>query len=317
MSRARQFAKLLNTVGKAKLILVIFLGIIILIGIFLAAFNFLVPRGAGILVETDPPSSVFINNEEVGRTPFSSVRKPGEVVIKIIPDSFGSPLPPYETKTTLVSGVQTVLRRKIAQTEEQSEGDLISFEKMGKDEIGLAIVTSPESAQISIDSQVRGFSPYKTSNITEGEHSLSVSANGYLTRSIQVKAVSGYKLIALIKLARSNEPEKEPKETPQQEETKKVMIQILSTPTGYLRVRSEPSTLADEVGQVKPGETYELVEEDSKTGWFKIIFNEGKEGWVTNQYAKKVEDSVIKVTPTLSPTPTPTKKLTPTPTPNG
>jgi hypothetical protein len=295
-------------VGKAKQALIIVLGIVILIAILLSVFNFLVPKGAGILIETDPPSSVYINNEEVGRTPFSTVRKPGEVVIKIIPDSFGTPLPPYETKTTLVSGVQTVLRRKIAESEDVSEGELISFERTDKGQLGMAIVSDPESAQISIDGQVRGFSPYNSSNISEGEHSLSVSANGYVTRSIQVKAVSGYKLIALVKLARSNEPINTDENSPgqQQEEAKKQLVEILSTPTGFLRVRSEPSTLANEVGQVKPGETYELVEEDIDTGWFKIIIAEGKEGWVTNQYAKIIESSQV--------TPTPTSKISPTPT---
>ena len=294
--------------GKARQALIIVLGIVILIAILLSVFNFLVPKGAGILIETDPPSSVFIDNEEVGRTPFSAVRKPGEMTIKIIPDSFGTPLPPYETKTTLVSGVQTIIRRKIGETENASEGELISFEKIDKGQLGLAIVTDPESAQISLDGQVRGFSPYNSSNITEGEHSLSVSANGFLTRSIQVKAVSGYKLIALIKLARSNEPANQGANSSaeQQEKVKKQTVEILSTPTGFLRVRSGPSTLADEVGQVTPGETYELVEEDEDTGWFEIVFDKDKEGWITNQYAKKIEDSQT--------TPTPTNKLTPTPT---
>jgi hypothetical protein len=279
-------------VGKVKLVLLIFLGIAIVIGILLAAFNFLVPNLAGILIETDPPSSVYIDNEEVGRTPFSSVRKPGEVAIKIIPDSFGTPLPPYETKITLVSGVQTVIRRKIGETQDFSEGEMVSFEKLGKGEMGLAVVSDPESAQISIDGQVRGFSPYKTSNIEGGDHSLSVSANGYLGRSIQVRTVLGYRLIAFVKLARSSEPARVDENLPTgQPEVEKQMIEILSTPTGFLRIRSEPSTLAGEVGQAKPGETYELVEEDSKTGWFKIIFAEGKEGWVTNQYAKKVDNS--------------------------
>ena len=294
MSRINVFAKLHHIVGKAKQALIIVLGIVVLIAILLSVFNFLVPKGAGI--------------EEVGRTPFSTVRKPGEVVIKIIPDSFGTPLPPYETKTTLVSGVQTVLRRKIAESEDISEGELISFERIDKGQLGMAIVSDPESAQISIDGQVRGFSPYNSSNISEGEHSLSVSANGYVTRSIQVKAVSGYKLIALVKLARSSEPINTDENSPgqQQEEAKKQLVEILSTPTGFLRVRSEPSTLANEVGQVKPGETYELVEEDTDTGWFKILIAEGKEGWVTNQYAKIIESSQV--------TPTPTSKISPTPT---
>ncbi len=63
-------------------------------------------------------------------------------------------------------------------------------------------------------------------------------------------------------------------------------LQILDTPTGFLRVRANPSTSASEITQVKPGEKYSLLEE--KASWYKIKVKEGTEGWVSGQYAKKL-----------------------------
>lgn len=61
-------------------------------------------------------------------------------------------------------------------------------------------------------------------------------------------------------------------------------VKILDTPTGFLRVRA--SIGGSEIGQVTPGETYPLVEE--KSGWFAITFEEGKTGWISSDYAEKV-----------------------------
>ena len=87
------------------------------------------------------------------------------------------------------------------------------------------------------------------------------------------------------------------------EEDKTISVVILETPTGYLRVRKEPSTLAEEVGRVKPGEEYELLDEDEKTGWYKIQLDEGDEGWISNQYASKPDEG--ESSPKPSPTATP------------
>lgn len=62
-------------------------------------------------------------------------------------------------------------------------------------------------------------------------------------------------------------------------------VQILETPTGWLRVRTGPGTNYSEIGKANPGEKYEYLGEEG--GWFKIRF-QGKEGWVTSQYAKKI-----------------------------
>ncbi len=61
-------------------------------------------------------------------------------------------------------------------------------------------------------------------------------------------------------------------------------VLILDTPTGWLNVRSGPTTTETIVGKVNPGETYDLIQE--KDSWYKIHFA-GQEGWITSQYAKK------------------------------
>lgn len=63
-------------------------------------------------------------------------------------------------------------------------------------------------------------------------------------------------------------------------------VKILTTPTGYLRVRSGPGTSYSEVARVNPGETYELLEE--KTGWSKIKVSDTVSGWVSSQYVTKI-----------------------------
>ena len=62
-------------------------------------------------------------------------------------------------------------------------------------------------------------------------------------------------------------------------------IEIGKTPTGTLNVRENASLSAPILGTVKPGEQYELLEENE--GWFKIKFQDS-EGWISSQYAKKL-----------------------------
>lgn len=64
-------------------------------------------------------------------------------------------------------------------------------------------------------------------------------------------------------------------------------VLILETGVGFLRVRSGPGTNYSEIGKAKPGEKYEYLGVGREGGWFKIDFN-GREGWVSSQYAKKV-----------------------------
>jgi len=290
--------------------------VLIVAGLILGIVFFVVgsfkPKSAGIIIETTPAANIFIDGEQIGRTPYDGTRKPGEITIKLIPESFEAPLSPFETKVTLVAGIKTVVKREFGESDETSSGEIISFEKIGGKEASLAVVSIPDAAQVSIDGSIRGFAPYKTSSIIPGEHQIIVYAPGFSEKSFSIGTVEGYKLTVVVKLKPNGEEvladEDEGVEEPKQEE-----VEILSTPTGFLRVRSEPSTAGEEVGQVEPGERYPYLDKDEDTGWFKIEYEDGEEGWVSNQYAKKVEPGEEEEEEEEEPSPSPTASPEPSP----
>lgn len=248
------------------------------------------------MIETVPAALVYIDGVQVGRTPYEATRPPSEVVIKLIPESLDKPLVPYETKVILGAGIKTVIKREFGETEETSAGEVVSFEKVGVKETSLAVVSIPDSTQVFIDGQNKGFAPTKVTGVTVGEHQIAVLAERFKERTLTVKAITGYKLTAVVKLALNPElPKEEPKNEQTKEPEKTYQVEILTTPNGFLRVRLEPATTANELVKVKSGEKFKFIEEDSKTGWFKIEYlpaqsgEAGKEGWVSNDYAKKIE----------------------------
>ena len=266
-------------------------GILFVFGLTLFLLGYFKPKKAGILIETVPTALVYVDGVQVGRTPYEATRSPSEIVIKLIPESLDKPLVPYETKVNLGAGIKTVIKREFGESDETSAGEVVSFEKVGVKETSLAVVSIPDSAQVSIDGRSEGFAPTKVTGVTAGEHQIAVLAENFKERTLTVKAITGYKLTVIVKLAQNPQlPQEEPKNEQIKEPEKTYQVEILATPNGFLRVRSEPSTLAGELVKVKSGEKFKYVEEDSKTGWFKIEYEEGKEGWVSNDYAKKVEE---------------------------
>jgi len=60
---------------------------------------------------------------------------------------------------------------------------------------------------------------------------------------------------------------------------------------GFLRVRNAPSgTEIAKIQPIDPQKKYSLLEE--KSGWYKITYEEGKEGWVSadSQYTQKATE---------------------------
>jgi hypothetical protein len=288
--------------------IVITLGAIaLLVGLSFFLIGYFQPKGAGILIKTTPAAAVYVNGEQVGSTPYEATRVSGEVVIKLVPDSNEKLLAPYETRVTLNPKIQTIINRDFGESEETSQGETISFERIGGKEASLAVVSIPDNAQVSIDGQLIGFAPYKTSAFAAGDHQIAVSAPNCIERTVTVRTLVGYKLTAVVKLASTGESQQE--QAAPQEPITVSMVKILDTPTGFLRVRAAASVGSEEVGQVEPGEIYRYLETDEATGWYKIEYENGKEGWVSNQYAKLVEESVSP-TPTQTPTPSATPTAT-------
>lgn len=279
--------------------------ILALIGISLVGFAVLLFLGvfkdqqSGILVESDPQATVFINEVEVGKTPYEANRESGEILLRIKPDPIeGVVLDDYETKIDLVPGIRTIVKRVFRETEESSSGVVVSFDKLGGIESYVTVVSVPDNAQVSIDGKVYGYTPLRV-KIPAGDHTLLVSSDKYLEKSLPIRVYAGYKLTASVKLAKSDKS-KEPEQLAVLGETTQTpnlgRIKINKTDTGFLRVRSGANTGFPEIAQVKPDEEYDILEEGENASWYKIKIvsttNEGDtneiEGWVNAEFVTKL-----------------------------
>jgi hypothetical protein len=276
--------------SKFLLLLII---LILTLGIVFFLVGYFRPKNAGLLIQTTPSATVIIDGVQVGKTPYEVVREPSDLVIKLVPDKTDKQLKNYETKITLSSGIKTIINREFGESDEVSSGSLVSFEKIGGNETEMAVISIPDEASIAIDGQVRGFAPYKISTITQGEHQLTVSKTGYQEKTFSIKIINGYKLIVSVQLALSDLPAEEPEVSPEVE--KKVMVEILPTPNGFLRVRSAAAIDSSEIARVNSGDQFLLVQEEAD--WFEIEYQpetstaSAKLGWISDQYAKKIEEA--------------------------
>ena len=291
-----------------KIVLITIVTVSILLGTTLFLIGLFKPKPAGIYVDTSPSSSVYVNGAFLGKTPLEKTVGPGLIDIKMVPEVTDQNLLAYETKITVTPGIQTVVRREFGKSEDESSGDVISFDKEPGGDASLIVISTPDNAQVSIDGVPRGFAPTKTTLAPAG-HQVTVRADGYTDRVMTVATKAGYRLTLFAKLAKTSEATLAPSPSPTP--SSQYFVLILSTPTGYLRVRTQPATLGEEIAQVKPGEKYKYLGTDISTGWLKIQYEEAKpglpdgiSGWVTNQYAKEV-DSLGNDVSSISPSPSP------------
>lgn len=269
--------------------------LLVLAGIIFGAYRYYITRTgalAGLKINSTPSASLFLNDQLVGKTPYESKHPAGEYVVKLIPDENSGQAVSWQGKVTLAPSLLTFIKRDLGTSDLASGGDTLTLESIEEDEAQLTVSSTPEAANILLDGQEKGITPLVLRDIPPGEHDITVSSPGFISRNIRVQTIVKYKLTAAFQLALSSEPGAQPSptgevpsatgETPAVEQ-----VLIKDTPTGFLRVRSNPTTSATESSQVKPGEKFPLLEE--KSGWYKIEYEAGKEGWVSGRYVEKVK----------------------------
>lgn len=293
--------------GKVLAIIVVVAGLAA--GAFGIYYYFLSQKpNAGLKIETNPTATVFVDGVQVGLTPIDRLYKPGEVSIKIIPNSTTANLTSYQTKVHLTAGTYTVIRRDFAGTDAATAGETVSLESTTSKNASLAVVAAgPDAASVIMDGEPLGFTPLPVDNIAPGDHQITVSAPGFTARPIDALAVAGHKLVINVKLAgeevaaappildfSDSTPSAtlKPSPTPSPSSTvvmKKPYVEIKVTPTGFLRVRDLPSASSKELGQVKPGDKLPLL--GSQSGWYQVsgTFTATTSGWLSGQYADKFE----------------------------
>ncbi len=279
---------------KIVFVVLVTLAVVLATGFFL--IGYFKPGQGGLMVDTTPGSSVYINGSFVGKTPYKSANTAGQISLKLVPDISDQNLIAYETKVNLLSGIQTVVRREFGTTEDSSSGDVISFDKTGGNLSGLVVISTPDNSQVMIDGVAQGFSPYNLSSVTPGPHRITVKSPGFTERTMNIKTQEGYRLTVFAKLAKLAEPTPTPSPSPQA--ASKTYILIGDTPTGFLRMRTLPATNGEEIAELKTGSKYLFLAADAASGWFKIQYEDpapglpnGITGWVSNQYSSIATES--------------------------
>lgn len=275
-------------------------GLFVLIGVVgivgLIAFIFLGGAGkkkAAVQLNAYPKSTVYIDGVQAGTTPYENDEiSSGEVSLRLVPEATFSAS--WERKLILNPDTQTVVNWEFDPNSDLEAGEVLYLEKTSlKDRAGLVVTCIPDSCTITVDNQMRGFSPLNLEDIGEGSHKILISLPGYKTREISARSINHYRLVVDIKLSKETieaipeEKEEEESEEKQEEEMDRPYILIKDTPTGWLRVRMEPSVSATEAAKVNPGEKFSLLDEES--GWYQIRYQDSEEGWISGRYAEKFE----------------------------
>lgn len=230
---------------------------------------------AGIRVDANPAATVLIDNIELGKTPVQKEDlKQGDHLVQVKVDT-GS----WQGYVKLNPGTLTVVNRDLSQTATGSSGEVITLEK-GR---GLSVISNPSEADVEIDGVSKGKTPLLVQDLSAGEHQFIISKGNFMSRSIRSVETNGYRLNMNIDLAVAELDITQVPTTPIQSTT---MVQVLDTPTGFLRVRADANASSAEIGRVAPGDKLPLLGEFPN--WKKVKLLDGQEGYISAQYAQKL-----------------------------
>lgn len=288
-----------------------FIGLILLVALVVRMLTNRTPKYGELRVDSSPAVSVFLDNKNIGRSPYKEKQGVGEYTMKLVSDA-NPDIAGWEGKITVGPSLLTYVNATLSESELSSAIDILWLEKISSKKSELSVTTNPDGATVLVDDVARGTTPLTLTDIAPGDHTITVTSVGFLTRSLKVKTTPGYKLLASFKLALSPggaEPEASPSSeldvtptptakttitpTPTKKDTTltpdpaKPYVMIKETPTGFLRVRMEPSTSASEAARVNPGDKFTIL--DTQSGWYEIKYDGKNTGWVSGTYVEKVE----------------------------
>jgi len=249
--------------------------------ILLAVLNYFWPRKAGLLVITNQPATVFINGKKEGKIPFEASFNPSEVTLKLVPDD--NRLAVYETKIKLEPGVKTILQRDLGDSEGKSAGVLVSFEKLGGRKTAVSVISIPDSAQVVIDGQPRGVTPYQLTGVTPGEHNLEIFAADYNGKSIKVRIYPGYKLTAFFQLLPFTPTNSSESLAPADNYLK---IK-LKKGRGKEALREKPLSTAKIMGEIKEDDWCSVLETSEDKKWYRVDCPNKGSGWVEVEFFER------------------------------
>lgn len=283
--------------------LVLLLVLLLMFGIFILVRFYILNNQnvyGQLQINSSPSASVFINNIAAGRTPFKDKYKSGEYILKLIPEKTATETASWQGKIQIYKNALTYVNRELGTSDLASAGEVFTITKMEKppqnSSLGeIFVETEPQGAIVYLDNDEKGVAPLILTDVVKGDHELSVFMPGFLRRTQKVNVDPGHRVNASFKLAFDPNQKRlssitpvPTKEASASGTTQKERVRILETPTGWLRVRAEPSVDASESAKVDPGETFDILEE--REGWYKIEYELQSTGWIYSQYAQKLSE---------------------------
>lgn len=295
---------------KRKIVFVVVLfGLVLLVGLIVKLLTNRGPKQGELRVDSNPAAVILLDNKNIGRAPFRDKVTVGTYTIKLVPDSTTTQLASWEGNIVIGPNLLTYINADLSESELSSAIDILWLEKISSKLSELSVTTSPDGATVLVDDSTKGVTPISISDITPGDHTVTVTSVGFLTRTLKIRTTPGYRLIVTMKLGLSpggSIPEASPTPTLTNTPTGKVTptpktatssantanpakpyLIVKDTPTGFLRVRMEPSTSATEAARINPGDKFSIL--DTQNGWYEIRYDNTNTGWVSGQYVDKVE----------------------------
>jgi len=274
--------------------------LLILIGLFIIvkiAAGIVAPRGkGGLQVTSNIKAQVFLNNKLVGNAPLclcegKNTIFAGDVEVRIVP--LDKSYSPYIARVKINPNVLTAVDRTFLPGA-MASSYVLMLEKINDRDPQIFVASVPDSSLVSIDGESEGVTPLYLKSISVSEHEVEIEKPGFSKKTVRVRAVAGFKLILNVILG--TEATAQDLKQAASESAQTIIdtptptpagpqVLISDTPTGFLRVRATPSVAGEEIGQVKPGEVYPLVDENAT--WYQIQLTNGTKGWISAAYATK------------------------------
>lgn len=141
---------------------------------------------------------VFLNNEEVGTTPFEKDDlKSGSYNVRLekvteSPEFYTK----FERAIEVESGTQIVINWELGPSDEFSSGEIFFFKKQLEENSGstVSVIVNPEDSKVYFDNAIQEGSPIMVQNVTAGEHTIKVEKDGYIAEDFSIVSKIGYDL---------------------------------------------------------------------------------------------------------------------------
>jgi len=283
-------------------ILFLFAVLLITAGLFLfvkVLDSFKTPGKGALQINTNIKGKVFLNDKEIGTAPLckcteNDTLQAGIYDLRIEPEDIS--LPAFNTKISINGGVLTAVDRTFLPGAYAS-ASILTLEKISSEKPEILITSLPDQATITIDSAAKGITPFKSTDISPSEHELKISKSGFQEKTLRIQIRDKHRLIIEVYLGSEGADDASKKldenNTTDQTATESAEIiqtnenktaTILSTPNGFLRVRSGAGTDFDEISRVNTGEKYEVTDEENT--WIEIKIDDNTTGWISSQFAE-------------------------------